>query len=423
MNHFIDNKIMPFAVKFSTNKVLVAIRDGLSLTMILAIVGSIFMLLASLPIPGWPEYLDRIGLSQYLWKGVESTFSLVGLIASFSVAWSYAKQHQQDGVAIGIIALCAFITVTPFIKQENISGITIGYLGAKGMFTAIIIALTTTHIYKFFIDRDIRIKLPDSVPPAVSRSFVALIPGVVILTFWLVVYALLDVFHLPNAHDLITTILGGPIHFLGGSVFGTAMIVALNSLFWFVGINGGSAVNSIMAPVWLGNLQTNMDAYKAGQPMTEIFTQPFMDNYVYMGGGGATLGLVIAITLIARRKRASKRTKAIAPLTLVPGLFNINEPAMFGLPIVLNVFLLIPFVLTPVVNLFIAYFATVMGLLPYTRATATWTMPPIISGFLTTGSIKASILQFILIVIDILIYIGFYAAIEKSYLKEEKDNA
>ncbi|HEC2155956.1 TPA: PTS sugar transporter subunit IIC [Staphylococcus delphini] len=421
MNKLIDKKIMPLAVKFSTNKVLVAIRDGLSLTMILAIVGSIFMLIASLPIPGWPEYLDKIGISQYLWKGVDSTFSLVGLIASFSVAWSYAKQYQQDGVAIGIIALCSFLTVTPFIKTDTASGITLGYLGAKGMFTAIIIALVSVHIYKFFIDRDIKIKLPDSVPPAVSRSFVAIIPGIVIFTLWLSIYAVLDAFKLPNAHDLITTALGGPIGFLGGSVFGTAIIVALNSLFWFVGINGGSAVNSIMAPVWLGNLQANMEAYKANEPMQYIFTQPFMDNYVYMGGGGATLGLVIAITIIARRRKVSKRTKALAPITLVPGLFNINEPAMFGLPIVLNVFLFIPFVFTPVINLFIAYFATLAGLVPYTRATATWTMPPIISGFLTTGSISASILQAILIVIDILIYIGFYAAIEKSYLKEERD--
>ena len=293
------------------------------------------------------------------------------------------------------------------------------YMGAKGMFTAVVIALVSVRIYKFFIDRDIKIKMPASVPPAVSSSFVALIPGVVICTFWLLVYALLDTFKLPNLHNVIGTILGGPIGFLGGSVFGTAIIVALNSLFWFIGINGGNIINQIMQPIWLGNLQANMEAYKQGKELKYIFTQPFMDNYVYIGGGGATLGLVIAIALIARKKKASQRTKALAPLTLVPGLFNINEPAMFGIPIVLNVLLLIPFVAVPVLNLAIAYFATYTGIVPYTRATATWTMPPVISGFLTTGSIRASILQIILIAMDILIYMMFYLAVEKQFLNDE----
>lgn len=419
MNKFINEKLLPLAVKFSTNKILIAIRDGLAITMILAIIGSIFMLIASFPIPGWSEWLDSVGVSQYLWKGVDSSFSLVGMVASFSVAWSYAREFQQDGVAVGIISLCSFLMVTPFVSAEAGSGITLGYMGAKGMFSAIIISIVSTKIYKFFIDRNLKIKMPDSVPPAVSRSFVALIPGTVIFTLWFLVYTFLDVLKLPNVHDVITTILGVPIGWLGGSVIGVAIIVALNSVFWFIGINGGATINQIMQPVWLGNLQANMDAFKNGQPLEHIFTSPFMDNYVYIGGGGATLGLVIAITLIARRKKASVRTRSLAPITLVPGLFNINEPAMFGIPIVLNVLLLIPFVLTPVINLIIAYSATILGLVPYTRATATWTMPPLFSGFLTTGSINASILQAILIILDVIIYMSFYLAVEKSFLKDE----
>ena len=419
MNKFINEKLIPVAMKFSANKILIAIRDGLSYTMILAIVGSIFMLIASLPIPGWPEWLDKVGVSQYLWQGVDGTFNLLGLLASFTVAYSYDKQCKQEGIGVGILSFCSFLIVTPLIKTKTSSGIDMAYMGAKGMFTAVVIALVSVRIYKFFIDRDIKIKMPASVPPAVSSSFVALIPGVVICTFWLLVYALLDTFKLPNLHNVIGTILGGPIGFLGGSVFGTAIIVALNSLFWFIGINGGNIINQIMQPIWLGNLQANMEAYKQGKELKYIFTQPFMDNYVYIGGGGATLGLVIAIALIARKKKASQRTKALAPLTLVPGLFNINEPAMFGIPIVLNVLLLIPFVAVPVLNLAIAYFATYTGIVPYTRATATWTMPPVISGFLTTGSIRASILQIILIAMDILIYMMFYLAVEKQFLNDE----
>lgn len=190
-------------MKFSANKILIAIRDGLSYTMILAIVGSIFMLIASLPIPGWPEWLDKVGVSQYLWQGVDGTFNLLGLLASFTVAYSYAKQCKQEGIGVGILSFCSFLIVTPLIKTKTSSGIDMAYMGAKGMFTAVVIALVSVRIYKFFIDRDIKIKMPASVPPAVSSSFVALIPGVVICTFWLLVYALLDTFKLPNLHNVI----------------------------------------------------------------------------------------------------------------------------------------------------------------------------------------------------------------------------
>ena len=120
-------------------------------------------------------------------------------------------------------------------------------------------------------------------------------------------------------------------------MFGTMIVTGLNSLFWFMGIHGGSTVNSIFSPVWLSNLDINAKAQQAGQPLTEIITKSFMDNFVYIGGGGATLGLVIVISIIAIRKASSKQTKAMGPLTLVPGIFNINEPAVFGLPIVMNV--------------------------------------------------------------------------------------
>lgn len=155
--------------------------------------------------------------------------------------------------------------------------------------------------------------------------------------------------------------------------------------------------------------------------LPNIITAQFMDNFVYIGGGGATIGLVIVIAVMARKKRASKVTKAMAPLTLAPGIFNINEPAMFGLPIVMNFSLLIPFILAPIANAVIAYSAMASGLVAKTTGIAvSWTMPPIISGFLTTGGhISGSILQIILIIVDILIYWGFYKVVEKRNLELE----
>lgn len=415
----LEEKLLPIAAKLGTNKGLIAIRDGVTMSMPLLIIGSIFMIIASLPIKSVETFLNDSGIAGYLWKGVSSSFGLVALIASFGIAYSFANQYKVDGVAAGIVSLSAFVTVTPFIASDSGEGITISYLGASGIFVAIVIGLISAYVYQWFINKNIQIKLPESVPPAISRSFSAIIPGAVIITFWLIVFALLDAYKLPNMHQIVQTLLGKPLGLLGSTLIGTMIVTGLNSIFWFLGIHGGSTVNAIFNPVWIANLDANAKAAQAGQELTNIVTSAFMDNFVYIGGGGATLGLVLFISLVALKKKASKQTKAVAPLTLVPGIFNINEPAMFGLPLVMNLAILIPFVIVPMVNTLIAYTAFASGLVPLTYTTATWTMPPVISGFLTTGSIMGSLLQIVIIIVDILIYAPFYMMIESTNKKQE----
>lgn len=421
-NSFIEEKLMPIASKLSANKYLTAIRDGITLAMPLIIIGSIFMVIASFPVPGWEAWLGDVGVSGYLWKGVSSSFGLIGLVASFGIAQSLASQYKVDGVAAGIISMSSFVMVTPFIASDAGEGLTVRYLGASGLFIAIILGLFTAFIYQWFIKHDIQIKMPDSVPPAVARSFSAIIPGAVIITFWLITYAVLDMMSWPNLHELAQVILGGPLGLLGNNIFGTVIVAGLNSLLWFIGIHGGNVVNSIMQPVWIANLAENTAAYQAGTELKNIITVAFMDNFVYLGGGGATIGLVLVLGYIARKKHTSKQTKILAPITVVPGLFNINEPTMFGVPVVLNFALLIPFILAPAVNAIVAYTAMATGLVPLTRVVASWTMPPILSGFLTTGSVNGSILQIVLIILDILIYLPFFLALEKRF-KAQEENA
>lgn len=418
--NFLEMKLLPIAAKLSANKALVAIRDGITMSMPLIIIGSIFMVIASFPIPGWETWLGDVGVAGYLWKGVDSSFGLVGLISAFGIAYSIANQYDTDGVSAGIISLSAFIVVTPFVSGEAGSGITIGLVGASGLFVAIVLALISGWIYQWFINHNIEIKMPDSVPPAVAKSFSAIIPGAVIITLWLVIFGLLDAMSLPNLHAILGVVLGKPLGLLGNNIIGTMFVVALNSLFWFLGIHGGNVVNSIMKPVWISNLDANRIAYQAGETMKHIITEPFMDNFVYIGGGGATIGLVLAIAYYARKKNTSLRTKALAPITVVPGLFNINEPTIFGLPIVLNLLLIVPFILAPMVNALVTYLAMSLNLVPLTRAVATWTMPPVISGFLTTGSISGSILQVILIALDVALFLPFFAMVEKGFKEEEQ---
>ncbi|WP_428986960.1 PTS sugar transporter subunit IIC [Vagococcus lutrae] len=419
INQFLEENMLPVASKLSANKALIAIRDGITLAMPLIIIGSLFMVIASFPVPGWEDWLGKVGVAGYLWKGVDSSFGLIGLIASFGIAYSLTNQYGVDGISSGIVSLSTFITVTPFVTSDAGAGMPTGYMAAKGLFIAIILGLINGYVYQWFINRDIRIKLPETVPSAVSKSFSAIIPGAVLITFWLIVFGLLDAFSLPNLHDVAQVVLGKPLGLLGSNVFGTIIVVALNSLFWFVGIHGGNVVNSVMQPVWIANLDANREAYQAGLELPHIFTVAFMDNFIYIGGGGATIGLVLVLGYLARKKKTSQQTKVLAPITVVPGLFNINEPTMFGLPVVLNVMLLLPFIVAPIVNVVVAYFAMSTGLVPLTRTVATWTMPPIISGFLTTGSVHGSLLQIVLIVLDVLLYLPFFLAVEKRFKQEE----
>lgn len=417
--NFLEEKMLPVAARLGANKFLIAIRDGITLAMPLIIIGSLLMVIASFPVPGWESWLGDIGVAGYLWKGVDSSFGLIGLVASFGIAYSLTNQYGVDGVSSGIVSLSTFITVTPFITSDAGAGMPTGYMAAKGLFVAIILGLINGYVYQLFINKNIQIKLPETVPSAVAKSFSAIIPGAVLITSWLIVFGVLDSLNLPNLHDIAQVVLGKPLGMLTGNVFGTIVIVTLNSLFWFIGIHGGNVVNSVMQPVWIANIDANREAYQAGLDLPHIVTVVFMDNFVYIGGGGATIGLVLVLGYFARKKKTSKQTKALAPITVVPGLFNINEPTMFGMPVVLNVMLLIPFVLAPIVNVIVAYSAMATGLVPLTRTVPAWTMPPVISGFLATGSLMGSALQIVLIILDILLYLPFFVAIEKRFKEEE----
>lgn len=424
MNKFLNEKLMPVAAKMASNKFLIAIRDGITMAMPLLIIGSLLMVVATgFAIPSLEAWLGEVGISGYLWKGSDSSFGLIGLVASFGIAYSLTKQYNVDGVPSGIVSLSTFILVTPFVSGEAGSGMPTTYMAAQGLFVAIILGLINGWVYQWFINHNIQIKMPDSVPPAVSKSFSAILPGAALIIGWLIVYGVLDAFKLPNLHLIAKTVLGTPLGLLGNNIIGVVILVLSCSGLWFVGLHGGNIVNKIMEPIWLANLGENAEAFKAGEALEHIFTTPFIDNFVYIGGAGATIGLVLALAWLARRKNASKQAKALAPLTTVLGLFNINEPTMFGVPVVLNILLLVPFVLAPIVNLVVAYSSMALGLVPLTYTAPGWTTPPIISGFLATGSIRASILQLILIVLDILLYLPFVKTVEKRFkAEEEKQN-
>ena len=433
LNAFVNKHIMPVAAKIGSFKPLIAVRDGIAMAMPLIIVGSLFMIINAFPAPGWTDWLNKTAvhgtsIAQILGKITNGSFGIMGLIAAFGIAWSYANQHKTDGVSAGIISASVFFILTSSIMSGDkvpVEGFPYAYLGSRGLFVAIIFGLISGWIFQWFINHNIQIKMPATVPPAVSKSFSALIPGAVIIAIAGCVYWLFTWAGWGNIHDVIMNILAKPLGALGDTLGGTIVSIILLSLFWFVGIHGGNVVNTAMQPIWLMQTDANRVLNQAGHLDLahggHIITQPFIDNFVYMGGGGATIGLVLCIGYLVWRKRASKQNQVLAPLTIVPGLFNINEPTMFGLPVVMNLLLIIPFMIAPIVNAITTYLAMNFGLVPLCNGTVIpWTMPPIISGFLATGSIAGSILQIINIILDILIYLPFISALNKRQIVEEE---
>lgn len=410
---FMERYLTPFAVKLGNIKGLIAIRDGVALAMPLIIGGSIFLIINSFPVPGWPEFLNSLldgKLSEMLNHIVNSTFGIMGLVATFGISRSMAKQYNVDGTSAGVIAIAAWLIMTPNIVSDAGEGVPVAYLGSKGLFIGIVVGLISAWIFKLFIQKNIIIKMPESVPPAVSKSFSALIPGLFIFLLAGIFALIINLSPFDNSHELLATSLAGPLGFIGGTLPGAIIVVMLNSLFWFVGIHGGNVVGSVTSPIFLANTDANRLALQAGQDLPHIITGQFFDLFAYIGGGGAVFGLAIALLLFGK----SAEAKAMKNVAVIPNVFNISEPLMFGLPIMLNMSYLIPFVIAPMVNVVITYFAMSSGLVHKTIGVAVpWTTPPIISGWLATGHWSGAMLQIILIAIDVMIYLPFFLSIDK----------
>lgn len=425
----LENILMPLAEKIGRNKYLMSIRDGFLISTPLLIVGSFFLLIANFPIPGWNDFFTNIlgeGWDGFLAKPVSATFDVMALLAVVGIAYSFSEKMKVDKLFGAATALVSWLILMPYkipVKAELsktgesffVNGIPTGWTGAKGIFIGIICAFAAVHIYSWVNKKGWVIKMPAGVPPTVTKSFAALIPaGVVMLVFFAINW-LFALTPYENAFNFIYVILQTPLLNLGNTL--GAMIIAYIFLhfFWFFGVNGGSVVGAVFNPILQTLSAENLQALKNGLPIPNIISQQFQDLFATFGGCGSTLSLLIAMLFFCK----SKRVKELGKLALIPGVFGINEPIVFGLPIVLNPTILVPFMLVPTMNIVISYFAMRIGLVPYCNGIQIpWTTPPVISGLLATDW-RGAVLQIILLVLGVLVYLPFIKMMDKQYLLEE----
>ncbi|MGG2918284.1 PTS cellobiose transporter subunit IIC [Brevibacillus parabrevis] len=435
-NSFLEARVMPVAGRIAEQKHLQAIRDGIILTMPLLIIGSLFLIIGFIPIPGYNEFM--VGLFGDLWRTkllypVNATFDIMALIVSFGVAYRLAEKYKVDPLSAGAISVAAFLLATPYktmftpegatAAQEVGGVIPVALMGSQGLFVAMLLAVLSTEIYRKIIQKKIVLSMPDGVPPAVSRSFVALIPAsAVLLVVWLL-RILIENTSFESIHNIVKDLLVGPLSALGSSLIGAIVCVLLVHLLWALGLHGAAIVGGIMSPIWLTLMDQNRAAFQADPngDLPNIITTQFFDLWVYAGGSGATLALVVLMLFRAR----SEQMKNISRLSIGPGLFNINEPVTFGMPIVMNPILIIPFILAPVVLVIVSYVAMSLGWVAKPSGVAVpWTTPVIISGYLASGGkISGSVLQLVNFVIALVIYYPFFRLWDKQKVSEEQANA
>ncbi|MFQ7318031.1 MAG: PTS sugar transporter subunit IIC [Massilimicrobiota timonensis] len=440
ISNLIEGRLAGPLEKLSNQRHLRAIRDGIIATLPLIIVSSLLMVIAF----SYNQMPESWGIRQVIQDNAVAillpyrmSMYIMTLYAVFGIGYSLAKSYDLDGLSGAILAELTFLlTIVPVSipdVTESISAlaetnaelstflsalpsgyvIPAEYLGSAGMFIGIISAFIGVEIYRFTQVKGFKITMPAAVPPAVARSFESLTPTIIIIlgvstiTMWLGI----------NVHQLVGNLIK-PLISVTDTLPSTLLIIFLIMFFWSFGIHGDSVVSSLARPIWLILLDQNTAAVASGGVATHIGVEPFLQWFVHIGGSGATLGLAILFCVKAK----SKYGKTLGRTTILPSIFNINEPMIFGAPIVLNPMLLIPFIVTPLILATIAWIATAMNLVNCAVTIAPWTLPGPIGAYLACGGDwRAAVLNVILIIISIIIYYPFFKMYDNELLAEEKE--
>ncbi|APJ11600.1 PTS cellobiose transporter subunit IIC [Bacillus safensis] len=416
--------LVPIAGRLNNNRYLGVLRDAFMLAFPLTIFGSIMVVLMNLP------FLDKI-MSKTVLEGVQSalniapsaTISIMSVFVVFGIGYYLSKSYDVEAVFGGVIALASFLLLTPFLLEQEggatIAGvIPVDRLGAKGMFLGMITGFLSAEIYRYFVQKKFVINMPQGVPPAVSKSFAALIPATLTLTTFLLINIIITQGFKTNMHDLIYHAIQAPLVGLGSGIIPTLIAVFFIQILWFFGLHGQIIINSVMDPIWNTLSIQNLESYTKTGEVPNIISKQFIEIYtVGMGGTGMTLAVVFTILIFLK----SKQLKQVAKLGLGPGLFNVNEPIIFGLPIVMNPLILIPWILAPMVITCITYFAMASGIVPPpTGVNIPWTVPIFISGMMATNSLAGGLLQLFNLMIVFVIWFPFLKFIDRMNVKNEK---
>lgn len=430
----IEKVLVPLASKLNAQRHICAVRDAFILTFPLTMAGALMILLnfVLLSPDGFVAKLLKLGefipnLAEYqaIFSPVlRGSTDILALLIVFLVARNIAKSQNCDDLLIGLTALSVYFIVYPsYVSVEGANHLATKYMGPQGLFVAIIIGLIVGELMTILSKSDkLEIKMPEQVPPAVARTFKVLLPIIIVtVSFAIVNYIVLKI--APGGlHELVYDVVQGPLTKLGSNIGSVLVFGIISQFLWIMGIHGPNTIAAVRDTIFaeannanLAYVAENGTAWGAPFPITWGGLYDAFANY---GGSGCTLGLVIAILLFSK----AQEQRGIAKLSFAPGLFNINESVIFGLPIVLNPIYIIPFILVPIVNTLIGYVAVVvMEIIPPIAYSVPWTTPgPLIPFLGSGGNVTALGVGILCLVVSIAIYAPFVMAASKAALKESE---
>lgn len=419
---WVEEKLVPPMAKIGTQRHLLAIRNGVVSTLSLILIGTFFMVFINLPFPGWNEFIAPYSATIVL--PFRITMGLMAIYATFVMGSDLAKSYGLDSVTGGILSLGTFfmlqVPVNVLTPEEAPLGwvLPMSSLGASGMFAGILSMIFAVEVYRFFKKRNITIKMPEQVPPAVARSFEALIPGAVILTTTWLIRSVAGF----NVNAALLSLFEPLTNILGNNLLGVLLPMFLIHLLWSFGIHGMSIVGAVVRPMWLIMLDENAKALADGTAATKlpyIAPEQFYQWTVTIGGAGATIVVSVLFLFFCK----SKFLKEVGRFSIIPGIFNINEPMIFGAPMMLNPYMFIPFNLVPLVLTIVSYFAVKLEMVNGFTVLPTWTLPAPIGGYLSAGNDwRVVVLIVINTLIAFIIYYPFVKAYDKKMLSDEQNN-
>lgn len=429
----LENALMPIAKAISKNKYLISVRDGLLVSMPLLVIGSFFLLISNFPVPAWMDLMSTAtiagtSLASLCSVATTATFSLMAVFAVMGIGFNFAKHMEINPLHGAAVALVSWFMLMPMYtlftpdgaaQAVRISSVPFDWVGTRGIFIGIICSFLSIHIYRWVEKKGWVIRMPAGVPPTVGQSFASLIPAAMVMAIFLAIHILFLFTPWGNAFEFVFRFLQLPLQNVGDSLGAMTAVYLFAHILWFFGIHGTNITDSVFTPILYALSAENLSALQNGLPMPHIINKQFQDLFATYGGGGSTLSLLIAALIFCR----SKRIRELGKLSILPGIFGINEPVIFGLPIVLNPTLVIPFIGVPMINIIVTYTVMKIGLVPVCNGVIMpWTTPPVISGFLSSG-VAGAILQIIMIGVGILIYMPFIQTMDRQYLMEEKEAA
>lgn len=414
-------KLNQFASAMGANIYVTAIRDAMLAYVPFTFIASIFLILACFPLEGFNELVSSVlHCEAAIWQGkllyvYNASIAIGGLLVAVTISHSIAEKMKLNQLQVTLTSLVNYLILTPNVITDAGEAISLNSISAQAMFCAILTGLFTAKIYQIIDRKGIKIKMPSSVPPAVSAPFESLIPSLFAIVIFWVIRLIMDALG-TDAVSLINNTLGLPLIMIGGSVFGIAFAKLFEQLLWFFGLHGGSIVSGVMTPILQVLEDQNKNLSMAGDLPVNIISNSFFTHFAGIG----VIGGVIAALIVSR----SRQYREISKIAIVPYFFGVGEPALFGFPMMLNFDLIIPFLFSNALSAIIAYIAFATKMVPITTGLVQlpWTTPLIISGFLVTGSIRGAILQLVLLVVATLFWIPFIRKGDKKNLVMEQES-